>query len=96
MGSDNGALEKAKAVLKKKDEKIKQQDEQIKQLTDQLAWYRHKFGKPPSEKYIPKDPNQRSIDFEGLEVFPEEEETRIRLALLSKTKLREHSLYCQL
>ena len=85
---DNGALEKSEAVLKKKDEKIKQQDEQIKrkekqvtyqedkikQLTDQLAWYRRKFWKPTSEKYLPQDPNQRTIDFDGLEVLPEEEE----------------------
>jgi len=85
---DNGALEKAEAVIRKKDDKIKEQDEQlkrkeeqlkyqedkIKQLTDQLAWFRRKFWKPTSEKYIPQDPNQRTIDFEGLEVLPEEEE----------------------
>jgi transposase len=64
---DKGALEKAEAVIKEKDEKIKQ-------LTDQLAWYRRKFWKPSSEKYIPQDPNQRRIDFDGLEVLPEEEE----------------------
>jgi transposase len=65
---DNGALEKSEAVIKKK-------DEQIKQLTDQLAWYRHKFWKSSSEKYIPEDPNQCKIDFDGLDVLPEEEET---------------------
>lgn len=64
---DNGALEKAEALIKQKDEKIRE-------LTDQLAWYRHKFWKPSSEKYIPSDPNQRKIDFEGLDVLPEEEE----------------------
>ena len=71
---DNGALEKAEAGLKKKDEQIKEQDDKIKQLTDQLSWYRRKFWKPSSEKYIPEDPNQRKIDFEGLDVLPEEEE----------------------
>jgi len=65
---DNGALEKAEALLKEKDEKIRQ-------LTDQLAWYRRKLWKPSSEKYIPQDPNQRMIDFEGLDVLPEEEDT---------------------
>ena len=64
---DKGALEKAESVIKEKDEKIRQ-------LTDQLAWYRRKFWKPISEKYIPQDPNQRKIDFEGLDVLPEEEE----------------------
>ena len=71
---DNGALEKAEAVIKKKDEAIREKDDKIRQLTDQLAWYRRKFWKPSSEKYIPQDPNQRKIDFEGLDVLPEEEE----------------------
>lgn len=64
---DNGALEKA-------EETIKERDEKIKQLTDQLAWYRRKFWKSSSEKYIPQDPNQRKIDFDGLDVLPEEQE----------------------
>ena len=64
---DNGALERAEAVIKEKDDKIRQ-------LTDQLAWYRRKLWKPASEKYIPQDPNQRRIDFEGLDVLPQEEE----------------------
>ena len=85
---DNGALEKAEAVIKKKDEQIKKneekikrkeeqvkfQDDRIKKLTDQLAWYRRKFWKSSSEKYIPQDPNQRRIDFEGLDVLPQEKE----------------------
>ncbi len=64
---DNGALEKA-------EETIKEQDKKIKLLTDQLAWYRRKFWKSSSEKYIPQDPNQRKIDFDGLDVLPEEQE----------------------
>jgi transposase len=71
---DKGALEKAEAVIKKKDETIREKDDKIRQLTDQLAWYRRKFWKSSSEKYIPQDPNQRKIDFEGLDVLPEEEE----------------------
>ncbi len=39
-----------------------------------MAWYRRKFWKSTSEKYIPEDPNQRKIDFEGLDVLPEEQE----------------------
>lgn len=71
---DNGALEKAEATIQDKDEKLKEKDEKIKQLTDQLAWYRRKFWKPSSEKHIPPDPDQRRIDFDGLDVLPEEEE----------------------
>jgi transposase len=71
---DKGALEKAETVIKEKDEKIREKDDKIRQLTDQLAWYRRKLWKPASEKYIPEDPNQRKIDFDGLDILPEEEE----------------------
>lgn len=64
---DNGALDEAEAV-------IKEQKEEIRKLTDQLAWYRQKLWKSSSEKYIPQDPNQRKIDFDGLDVLPQEEE----------------------
>jgi transposase len=64
---DNGALDKADAIIKEK-------DETIRQLTDQLAWYRRKLWKSSSEKYIPQDPNQRKIDFDGLDVLPQEQE----------------------
>lgn len=67
-------LRKKDTVIQKKDDKIQEKEEQIRKLTDQLAWYRHKFWKPSSEKYIPQDPNQRVIDFEGLDVLPQEEE----------------------
>ena len=72
---DKGALEKAETVIKEKDEKIREKDDKIRQLTDQLAWYRRKLWKPASEKYIPQDPNQRKIDFDGLDILPEEEES---------------------
>ena len=64
---DKGALEKAESTIKELGDKVKQ-------LTDQLAWYRRKFWKPSTEKYIPEDPNQRKIDFDGLDVLPEEQE----------------------
>ena len=82
---DKGALEKAEKritnlekIVKEKDQKleqiIKEKDQLIKKLTDQLAWLRRKFWKPSSERYIPQDPLQRKIDFEGLDVLPEEQE----------------------
>ena len=64
--NDNGALDKAQAT-------IREQADKIRQLTDQLAWYRRKFWKSSTEKYIPENPNQRKIDFDGLEVLPEEQ-----------------------
>lgn len=65
--NDNGALDKAQSI-------IREQAATIKKLTDQLAWYRRKFWKSSSEKYISEDPNQRKIDFDGMDVLPEEQE----------------------
>jgi len=72
--SEGGALEKAEKKNAHYEEVIKDKDEKIKQLTDQLAWYRRKFWKASSEKYIPQDPSQRKFDFDGLDVLPQEEE----------------------
>ncbi len=82
QNNDTGELERAReknreyeALLQQKDNLIEQKESLIKKLTDQLAWLRRKFWKPQSEKYIPQDPNQRKIDFEGLDILPEEEES---------------------
>jgi transposase len=61
-------------VIKEKDQLIKEKDQLIKKQADQLAWYRRKFWKPASERFIPQDPSQRKIDFDGIDVLPEEEE----------------------
>ena len=71
---DKGAMGKSEAIIKEKDEKLREKDDKIKQLTDQLAWYRRKFWKSSSERFIPEDPNQRKIDFDGLDVLPQEKE----------------------
>ena len=84
---DGGTLERYEALIREKDRKISQLDdkvkssdekiqkfeEKIRQLTDQLAWYRRKFWKSSSEKYIPSDPAQRKLDFDGIDILPEEE-----------------------
>ncbi len=79
---DGGTLERYEALIREKDlkisrldEKVKNFEEKIKQLTDQLAWLRRKFWKPSSEKFIPTDPAQRKLDFDGLDILPEEEAT---------------------
>ncbi len=69
---DDGALEKAERKNQRYETVIQEKDDKIKQLTDQLAWYRNKLWKPSSERYVPQDPNQRKIDFDGLDVLPEE------------------------
>lgn len=69
---DNGALERAQKKNERYEAVINEQEGKIKKLTDQLAWFRHKFWKPASERFIPQDPAQRRIDFDGLEMLPEE------------------------
>ena len=73
--ADGGALEKAEKKNAYYEKVIKEKDLIINKLTDQLAWFRRKFWKPSSEKYIPSDPAQRKLDFDGLDILPEEEAT---------------------
>jgi transposase len=70
----NGTVNKLDNKIKDLGDKVINFEDKIKQLTDQLAWYRRKFWKASSEKYIPQDPSQRRIDFDGLDVIPQEEE----------------------
>jgi transposase len=70
---DNGALEQAEEKNAHYEGVIKDKNIEIKRLNDQLSWYRRKLWKPASEKFIPQDPNQRKIDFDGLDMLPEEE-----------------------
>lgn len=78
--SDVGKLEASReknleyeAIIEEQKGELEDKEQQINKLQDQLAWYRRKLWKPQSEKYIPQDPNQRMIDFDGLDVLPEEE-----------------------
>lgn len=98
---DGGSLDRYEAIIREKDlkisrlgEKVKNFEEKIKQLTDQLSWLRRKFWKQSSEKYIPSDPAQRKIDFDGIEILPEEEEVIKEAAqeiITYKRKKPEHS-----
>ena len=71
---DNGSLDRAEKKNERYEALIKEQEDKINKLLDELSWYRRKFLNPSSEKYIPEDPNQCKIDFDGLDVLPEEEE----------------------
>ena len=77
-------IKKLEEQIEKKEEQhtalVQEKDNKILQLTDQLAWYRRKFWKSTSEKYIPEDPAQRKIDFDGLDVLPEEQEVMEKAA----------------
>ena len=69
---DNGALDTLEAKNQELTSVVAKKDQQIHKLTDQLAWFRHKFFGSSSEKHIAEDPAQRKIDWDGLEVVPEE------------------------
>ncbi len=69
---DHKAFEESEKKIRHLDQVIQEKDEKIRKLTDQLAWYMRKFWRPSTEKFIPQDPNQRRIDFEGVEVLLEE------------------------
>jgi transposase len=69
---DNGALDTIEAKTQELEAVVAKKEQQIKKLTDQLAWFRHKFFGSSSEKHIAVDPDQRKIDWDGLEVLPEE------------------------
>ena len=53
---DQGALDEAEEKNEKYEKVVQQKDDKISKLTDQIAWYRHKFWKPSSEKFIASDP----------------------------------------
>lgn len=69
---DNGTLDTLEAQNQRLSSEVAQKDQKIKKLTDQLAWFRHKFFSKSSEKFIKEDPNQRKLDFDGVDALPEE------------------------
>jgi transposase len=70
----SGTVDQLDNKIKDLGDKVINFEDKIRQLSDQLAWYRRKFWKASSEKFIPQDPSQRRIDFDGLDVLPQEEE----------------------
>lgn len=70
----NGTVNQQDNKIKDLGAKVINFEDKIRQLTDQLAWYRRKFWKASSEKYIPQDPSQRRLDFEGVDILPQEQE----------------------
>lgn len=69
---DSGTLDELESKNQKLEGVVAQKDQQIHKLTDQLAWFRQKYFGKSSEKHIAPDPNQRTIDWGGLDVLPEE------------------------
>ena len=53
--------------------KIAELENKVSKLTQDLEYLRRKFWGKSSEKFIPEDPRQRKLDFEGLDLLPQEE-----------------------
>lgn len=53
---------------------IQEKDDKILDLEKQVAYLRRRIWGKSSERFIKEDPRQRRLDFEGLELLPEEKE----------------------
>jgi transposase len=63
-----------------------EKDETINKLKQQIEMLQRKIWGKSSEKYIPEDPQQRKLDFEGLDLLPEE----IELATSAKEEIEKY------
>lgn len=69
-------LAEKEEALQERDKTIEDKDNLIAQLEQKLLYLERKMWGAMSEKRrIPDDPNQLKLDFEQLEMTPEEEET---------------------
>ena len=53
---------------------IREKDDKILDLEKQVAFLRRRIWGKSSERFIKEDPQQRRLDFEGLDLLPEEKE----------------------
>ena len=60
------------------EQQLDQKDEVIKRLKQQVEMLLRKIWGKSSERYINEDPRQRRLDFEGLDLLPEEKELATR------------------
>ncbi len=56
------------------EETISHQKQKIISLEHQVAYLQRRIWGKSSERFIKEDPQQRRLDFEGLELLPEEKE----------------------
>ena len=83
---------------------LTEKDQAIIKLKQQIEMLQRKIWGKSSEKYIPEDPQQRKLDFEGLDLLPEEKELATcatqEIEPVSYTHLRAHEtvldLVCRL
>ena len=67
-------------------QQINQKDETISQLKQQVEMLQRRIWGKSSEKYISENPQQRRLDFDGLDLLPEEKE----LATSAKEEIEKY------
>jgi transposase len=72
--------------IEEKDQQINQLDQTINKLKQQVEMLQRKIWGKSSERYIPQDPQQRRLDFEGLDLLAEE----IELAQSAKGEIEKY------
>lgn len=73
-------------LITEKDRAISQLDETINKLKQQIEMLQRRIWGKSSERYINEDPLQRKLDFEGLDLLPEEKE----LATSAKEEIEKY------
>jgi hypothetical protein len=65
-------LEEKDRRLKEKDRQLKEKESLLSSMREQVEYLRRKLWGKSSERFIAPDPLQRKIDFEGLDLLPQE------------------------
>lgn len=68
------------------EKQLTEKDQTIIKLKQQIEMLQRKIWGKSSEKYIPEDPQQRKLDFDGLDLLPEEKE----LATSAKEEIEQY------
>ncbi len=69
-------------------QQISEKDQLINKLQQQIQWLQRKVWGKSSEKYIKEDPLQRKLDFDGVDLLPEEKD----LATTAKEEIEQYKL----
>lgn len=98
------ALSEKEAIIEQQDNKLRSKDKTIGEQREQILYLKHQVDKlrrqiwgQKSEKHIPEDPQQRWLDFEGLDLLPQEEQQvssiadEIKAYKESRTKVRKEA-----
>ncbi|MDR0863535.1 MAG: IS66 family transposase [Candidatus Symbiothrix sp.] len=78
----------AEKVISLEKENAKLREEKQK-LLDELAYFRRAFFGRKSERYLPEDPDQLKLDFQGMEELPEEKEVREEPQTITYTRVHK-------